>query len=97
MKKEALEQWLIIRIAEEIEIEPRMIDTNGPLLNYLMNGFQSADVVRDLERFLGRRLPESILYDRPTISGLSEYLLDLTAKKRQAIRLPFLTKAWNGS
>jgi polyketide synthase 13 len=84
MEKNVLENWLIERIAEEVGLEPRIISASEPLYPYLMNGFQSLGVVADLENKLGRRLPVSILYARPTISALAEYL---TAEKTNAFRL----------
>ena len=83
MKKEVLENWLIERIAEEIEVEPRMIDAEKPLYPYLMNGFQSFGVVADLEEKLGRRLSPSVLYEQPTISALAQHLT--SKKKKQSV------------
>ena len=74
MEKEVLENWLIERIAAEIEVEPRIIDAETPLYIYLMNGFQSFGVVTDLEKRLRRKLSPSILYEHETISALAKNL-----------------------
>ena len=76
MTIESLEKWLIKRLAAEIGIEPRMIEADAQLYNYLMNGFQSFGVVADLEQLLGRKLSPSILYEQPTISALAKYLAE---------------------
>jgi polyketide synthase 13 len=83
MEKDVLENWLIERIAEEIGLDPRMIDAEKLLYPYLMNGFQSFGVVTDLEKKLGCRLPASILYEQPTISALAEHLAN--KPKRQSV------------
>jgi hypothetical protein len=74
MRKDVLEKWLVVRLAEEIGIEPSRIDAKAPLYVYLMNGFQSFGVVADLEKLLKRKLSPSILYEQPSIAALAEQL-----------------------
>ncbi len=97
MKKEKLQSWLAGRIAREIGIDPALMDSDAPLLGYFMNGFQSARVVPELEKYLGRELPDAVLYERPTIAELTEFLAARPApseRPRRWSRLRPLAGVW---
>ncbi len=81
MKKEKLESWITRCVAKEAGLRPYEIDAKAPLITYMLNGFQSCRVVSDLGAIVGMRLPESILYSRPTIAGLAEHLSERSARK----------------
>ncbi len=93
MRTEELEKWLAARIAKEIGLGASSIDAKAPLLNYLMNGFQSWRIVPELEKQVGRSLPGSILYHRPTISELAKYLNPQNAERRQPARVSVFAEA----
>lgn len=77
MNKSDLEKWIAARIGKEIGVEEGRVDTRSPLWCYLMNGFQSSWMIADLEKQLGRRLPENALYQGRTIEDLAGKLLSL--------------------
>jgi hypothetical protein len=82
MTKEKLESWITRCIAKEAGLRPHDIDAEAPLVTYMLNGFQSCRVVADLGAIVGTRLPESVLYSRPTIAQLAQHLTEQVVRKR---------------
>lgn len=93
MQKQELENWLKDRIAGEIGLNTDQVDSEVPLISYLMSGFQSFRVVAELEMVAGKRVPDSVLYMRPTIAELAEHLSGSATKKRQFVTLSVLAGA----
>jgi len=90
MKKELLENWLRMRIAQEVGLRPGQVDVEAPLINYLIGGFQSWTIVPDLEEMVRMQLPASVLYEQASIAGLAEYLSGVSARRRTNDGLPAL-------
>ena len=81
MTKEKLESWITRCVAKEAGVKPQEIDAKAPLVTYMLNGFQSCRVVTDIGAIVGKRLPESLLYSRPTIAELAEHLSEGPERK----------------
>ncbi|WP_433574458.1 SDR family NAD(P)-dependent oxidoreductase [Nocardia brasiliensis] len=63
--------WLIDRVAELTAVDPDAVDTE---ISFAAFGLTSADVVGlsgELEEMLGRKLPETLLYQHPSIDQLA--------------------------
>jgi acyl carrier protein len=66
--------WLTSRLAEQLELEPQQIDPQKEFTDYGLNSIEAVSLSGDLENFLGRRLPPTLLWDYPTIETLARYL-----------------------
>ncbi|MGB6045318.1 MAG: AMP-binding protein [Pirellulales bacterium] len=69
-----IEQWLLARIANRLNLDPRQVDMDKPFAEL---GLGSMDVVRitgEFELWLQRRLPPTMIFNYPTIGALAEYL-----------------------
>ena len=71
---EVISSWLVFKLAERLEIEAHEIDITKDLSDYGLNSVEAVNLSGDLETFLGRRLPPTLLWDYPTIEALAEYL-----------------------
>ncbi|HZQ95861.1 MAG TPA: acyl carrier protein [Candidatus Sulfotelmatobacter sp.] len=69
-----LEQWLVGRIAGILEIPREQVGVDRPFAEFGMESVQLFELSGDLEEFVGRRLPETVVWDYPTIRQLSQYL-----------------------
>ncbi len=69
-----VKQWLIIRLAQLLEVVPTTIDVHTAFANYGLASFEAVNLSGELESWLGRPLPETLFYDYPTIELLSHYL-----------------------
>ena len=72
--REEIEEWLVERIMEVTHIELDEIDVSVQLINYGVNSIDAATLSGNLEEWLGRELPASIIYQFPTIEALSAHL-----------------------
>ena len=72
--REEIEEWLVERVMEVTHKELDDIDVSVQFINYGVNSIDAATLSGDLEEWLGRELPVSIIYQFPTIEALSAHL-----------------------
>ena len=70
----SLEKWLTEWLARETRIPPEGIHVGKPFADFGMDSATATALVVDLEKFLGRRLEITLVWDYPTISALALYL-----------------------
>ncbi len=69
-------QWLRVRLARQLELEPDEIDTQKDFADCGLSSVEAVNLSGDLENFLGCRLPPTLLWDYPTIETLAGYLAE---------------------
>ncbi|MCU0535966.1 MAG: aminotransferase class I/II-fold pyridoxal phosphate-dependent enzyme [Hydrococcus sp. Prado102] len=69
-----ISSWLVARLAELLELDPNEIDRQEDLTEYGLSSVDAVNLSGDLENFLGRRLSPTVVWEYPTIEGLSKYL-----------------------
>ncbi len=70
----AIENFLISQIAEAINVPKEQVDIRKPFISFGMDSAQAVGLAGDLEDFLGRTLPPTLIWDYPTIEELARYL-----------------------
>ena len=73
-KAEAIQGWLIDKLAETLEIEPSQIDIGLDFEEYGLESAEAINLSGDLEEYLDRRLPPTLLWDYQNIAALAQYL-----------------------
>ncbi|GAB4152428.1 MAG: hypothetical protein Fur0021_17200 [Candidatus Promineifilaceae bacterium] len=80
--------WLVQRLAQQLKIDAQQILVDRPLAEYGLDSVAAVGLAGELENWLGRKLPPTLLYEYPTIKALAEYLADsskqATDKGKQA-------------
>lgn len=71
---EEIQNWLISRLAELMRVSPDEVDVHEPFANFGLNSIDAVSLSGDLEDFLRRPLPATLLWDFPTIEILSRHL-----------------------
>ncbi|WP_218081133.1 acyl carrier protein [Anthocerotibacter panamensis] len=71
-----VEDWLLIHLAERLELTPDEIDPTEPLANYGLTSAQGLAILGRLEKWLGHRLSPTLLWNYPTVQALSKRLTD---------------------
>ena len=71
---EEIRGWLISRLAELIRVSPEEVDVQEPFANFGLNSIDAVSLSGDLEDYLNRPLPATLLWDFPTIETLSRHL-----------------------
>jgi 8-amino-7-oxononanoate synthase len=69
-----IQAWLIANLAERLKAEPQSLRTDEPFASYGLDSIAAVSLSSEMEDWLGRRLPASLLWDYPTIAALSEHL-----------------------
>ncbi len=72
--EEQICNWLIDRVAEHVGLSPLDIDSSIPFADYGLGSAEAVILSGDLERWLGRSLSPTLLWDYPTIDALATYL-----------------------
>ncbi|MDZ8033650.1 SDR family NAD(P)-dependent oxidoreductase [Nostoc sp. DedSLP04] len=69
-----IEAWLILKVAEHLQIAPEQIDIQHPLAYYGLSSLVAVSIASDLQELLERQLSPTLLYDYPSIETLSQHL-----------------------
>ncbi len=69
-----IEAWLVMHLAETLEVDSDEIDVNKQFVTYGMDSAQAIGLVGDLEDYVQRPLSPTIIWDYPNISALAEYI-----------------------
>ncbi len=73
-KVQALETWLVNRIAQQAQILSAEVDRHCPLVSYGLDSLQVIEMSTELEALLGQPVSPTIVYDYPTITALAQQL-----------------------
>ncbi len=70
----AIEAWLVSRLSGLLGLDPAEIDIRQPFASYGLDSAQSVSLAGELETWLGRTLPPTLVWDYPTIEALARHL-----------------------
>jgi len=73
-KAEAIQGWLIDKLAEVLEVEPNQIDVGQDFEEYGLESAEAINLSGDLEDYLNCRLPPTLLWEYQNIEALAKYL-----------------------
>jgi acyl carrier protein len=73
---EAIQTWLVDKIAENLSLDPKSIDVSESLTRYGLDSIDAVTLVGDLEDWLEAELPDTLFWDYPTIEKAAEYLVN---------------------
>lgn len=71
---EEIRERLIAVLARELRLRPEEIEGDKELTRYGLDSLAAVEVVVELEQFLGRDLPETLVYDVRTVDGMVSLL-----------------------
>ena len=69
-----IEDWLIDKIASQTGTDPLDIEVHRPFSYLGLDSMLAVDLAMDLEDWLGRALPSTLVWDYPTIEAAARYL-----------------------
>jgi acyl carrier protein len=69
-----IQAWLVAYIARELAVDPAHIDVQAPLAEQGLGSRQAILMAGDLEDWLGREIPDTLVWDFPTIHGVAVFL-----------------------
>jgi acyl carrier protein len=72
--EQAIQEWLVQRIAKALEMGSQRIDVETPFARLGLDSRTAVGMSGELERRLGRRLSPTLIWDFPTIAALARHL-----------------------
>jgi acyl carrier protein len=69
-----IESWLIREIAERLRLPEAQVRVTTPFLEFGMGSLDAVEIAAGLERWLGRRLSPTAIYNYPNIAALAHWL-----------------------
>lgn len=69
-----VERWLTERIAARLAVPTSQIHATSSFLDFGMGSVDAVEVTSDLERWLGRQVSPTAVYNYPNIAALSQWL-----------------------
>jgi acyl carrier protein len=70
----AIRAWLVERLAESLEVPAADIDVREPFSSYGLDSPTAVGLSGELERWLGRRLSATLVWDFPSVELLASHL-----------------------
>lgn len=80
---EDIQEWLLEVIGDYLDLSPEEIDPERKVTEYGLDSLDAGNTVGDLESWLKLKLQDNILFEYPTINGLSRYLAEMLALPAQ--------------
>ncbi|WP_394821763.1 acyl carrier protein [Pendulispora albinea] len=72
--EEAIREWLACAVAKALKSDPHDLRPDVRFDRYGLDSVAAVELTGELEAWLGRRLPPTLLYDYPTIGAVSAHL-----------------------
>ncbi|MDX2939092.1 type I polyketide synthase [Streptomyces ipomoeae] len=72
-------EWLSVRIARAAGVEPGEVAGNAPFDSFGITSTEAVSISGELEDLLGLELPQSLLYEHPTVDALAAVLVERMA------------------
>lgn len=76
--QEAIESWLVDHISNALEVDPDEIDIRAAIGDFGLNSRTAVRLSGEMERWLGRRLSPTLVWDFPTIDKMAAHLANGT-------------------
>ena len=73
---EAIQTWLVDKIAQNLSLDPKSINVSEPLTRYGLDSIDAVTLVGDLEDWLSAELPDTLFWDHSTIEKAAQYLVN---------------------
>lgn len=77
---EAIEDWLIQRIATRLGLPVEQVHVTTPFLEFGLGSMDAVELAADLEHQLGRRVAPTAVYNHPNIAALAQWLANSSDK-----------------
>jgi acyl carrier protein len=84
MNAEAIQEWLIAKVAEAVKCAPETIDVREPLASYGLSSVSAVSLTADIEDWLGLQLPPTLAWDYPTIESLAGFIESEVERNRES-------------
>jgi acyl carrier protein len=71
---EAIEAWMVLRLSDELKLDPSELDTSLPIVSYGLDSIVAFTLTGELSDWLMRDIPYTLFWEYPTVEALAGYL-----------------------
>ncbi len=79
--EEEIQDWILARVAKKLELDPDEVNVREPFSDYGLDSRTAVALSGDLERWLGMKIPPTLVWDFPTIESASKHLAEASLAK----------------
>lgn len=72
--REEIEAWLVAQVSRLLGVKPQRLDVEQSLARYSLDSMIAIELTDELERWLQRKVPETLFWDQPSIREIARYL-----------------------
>lgn len=76
-----IRNWLVEEVARRQNLAVTAVNPLEPFANFMIDSIEALNLAADLEQWAGVVLPETALWDFPTIQSLSEFVVEKSAQR----------------
>jgi acyl carrier protein len=69
-----IQEWIVNYLATELKTQPEEIDVAIPFEEFALDSMTAISLSGDLERWTGKKINPTVVYDYPTIEELAQFL-----------------------
>jgi len=84
---EEIQAWLVFRVSVLMGVDALHLDPREPFASYGLDSVQAVSLAGDLERWLGKRFPPTLLFEYPTIESVARHLGETGTSSDSKIRV----------
>lgn len=81
MSEIEIQKWLIAKVANLAELDPKKIDVDEPFSVYGLSSSTGISMTADIEDVYKIRVLPTVIWDYPTISALAKFLATQVTQK----------------
>jgi acyl transferase domain-containing protein/acyl carrier protein len=74
--REEIEAWLVAQVSRLLGVKPQRLDVEQSLARYSLDSIIAIELTDELERWLQRKVPETLFWDQPSIREIARYLCE---------------------
>ncbi|HSR70218.1 MAG TPA: acyl carrier protein [Acidobacteriota bacterium] len=72
--QDQVEEWIAAKLAEIMDIEPEEVERQRDLTEFGLSSIEAVMLSGDLEEWLERELPDTLVWDHPTVRAIAQFV-----------------------
>lgn len=83
-----IQAWLVAQLSARLSLDPSAIDPHQSLAQYGLDSLAMVTLAGELEDWLGHPLPNTVVYDHPSIAALAQHLAQTSGSEIPSCLVP---------
>ncbi len=74
MGEAEIQQWLVDRVARQLELSPSQIDATEPFVRYGIDSVTTTEIIGELADWMGQPVDPALVWDCPDLASFAREL-----------------------